>query len=399
MKNFLRNKKGKMTLSMILVLILCASMELTSIPRATATSGQPDLYGPLLNQWEYLTGSLGIEPANIDVNADKLTINVPYDFFVEAPYYSGYYVRFQLNWGDGTASTLTAYDSFYSIVEGEDIFNVTATHQWNTVGTKSVVATATYIRSSDNVIATVWSYPTRTMTLNYNPVLSDDDGNGQPLDGPYLFTDGTYLPIAPDALIVDIQYFFHIHLYHLAHSESDFLHGVLYEYSWGDGSSPTRIPVPLDGVPLSPPEAEMASHSWSSTGDHLVQVRAGWYPKDYPSDVNYDINEITQWTDINQVTVHINEPSVSCQLTVLAYNQYGLSGYVPLYIDGQNVGTTGYTYTVTGPSHQIYVESPIYQGGYHLFQYYYYDGSYNYNNPMTLSVTSDKTVTAYYYSY
>jgi hypothetical protein len=84
---------------------------------------------------------------------------------------------------------------------------------------------------------------------------------------------------------------------------------------------------------------------------------------------------------------------------VLAQNQYGYSGHVPLYIDGQYVGTTGYTYTVTSGNHQIYVASPLYDGHYHVFQYYYYDGIYNYNNPMTLSVTSAKTVTAYYHSY
>jgi len=88
------------------------------------------------------------------------------------------------------------------------------------------------------------------------------------------------------------------------------------------------------------------------------------------------------------------------KLTVLAYNQYGSPGYVPLYIDDVYVGTTGYTYTVTKGNHKIYVESPLYGGGYHVFYRYYYDGGYNYNNPITsLSVTQDKTVTAYYNSY
>jgi hypothetical protein len=87
------------------------------------------------------------------------------------------------------------------------------------------------------------------------------------------------------------------------------------------------------------------------------------------------------------------------QLTVPAYNQYGY-GTVPLYIDDQYVGTTGYTYTVTEGNHQIYVASPLYYGlSCHVFQCYYYDGNYDYNNPTTVSVTSDKTITAYYYSY
>jgi hypothetical protein len=67
----------------------------------------------------------------------------------------------------------------------------------------------------------------------------------------------------------------------------------------------------------------------------------------------------------------------------------------------QNVGTTPYTCQLTPGNYQICVEDPITDGFtyYHVFQYYYYDGTYNYNNPMTLSVTSDKTVTAYYYSW
>jgi hypothetical protein len=95
------------------------------------------------------------------------------------------------------------------------------------------------------------------------------------------------------------------------------------------------------------------------------------------------------------------EEPLQHSLTVLAYNQYGQPGSVPLYIDDVYVGTTGYAYTVTAGDHQIYVESPLTDGYtyYHEFQYYYYDGNYNYDNPMTLSVTEDKTVTAYYYSY
>ena len=86
------------------------------------------------------------------------------------------------------------------------------------------------------------------------------------------------------------------------------------------------------------------------------------------------------------------------QVTVYAYNQYGYQGYVPLYIDGQYKGTTPYTCTLSQGNHQIYVESPLYDGYYHVFQYYYY-GSYNYNNPMTVYVGSSMGIVAYYYSY
>jgi hypothetical protein len=86
-------------------------------------------------------------------------------------------------------------------------------------------------------------------------------------------------------------------------------------------------------------------------------------------------------------------------LTVYAYNQYNQPGYVPLYIDGDYVGTPGYSYNVLDGDREIAVESILYGGGYHVFQCYYYDGVYDTNNPTTLSITSDKTVIAYYYSY
>jgi hypothetical protein len=102
------------------------------------------------------------------------------------------------------------------------------------------------------------------------------------------------------------------------------------------------------------------------------------------------------------LTVYYNMTSPPPQehdLTMLAINNYGQPGNVPLYIDGYYVGTTGYTYTVSEGNHQIYVESPIYDGHYHVFACYYYNGIENYSNPMTLSVTEDKTVYACYYTY
>ncbi len=94
--------------------------------------------------------------------------------------------------------------------------------------------------------------------------------------------------------------------------------------------------------------------------------------------------------------VFVQEP---CDLTVNVLNQYSETGYVPLYIDDQYVGTTGYTYPVTAGNHKIYVESPFFGGSaYHFFQHYYYDSTYNYDNPMTIPINQDKTITAYYYS-
>lgn len=86
-------------------------------------------------------------------------------------------------------------------------------------------------------------------------------------------------------------------------------------------------------------------------------------------------------------------------LTMYSHNQDLVPSYVPLYIDYQYVGTTGYSYAVTDGNHEIYVESPVYDGYYSYFWYYQYDETYNYDNPMTLSVTSDITITAVYWTY
>lgn len=154
---------------------------------------------------------------------------------------------------------------------------------------------------------------------------------------------------------------------------------VRYQFDWGDDSTTTT------GW-YAPGTQASASHSWSSPGIYNVKVRA-----------QDSLNAWSGWSP--SLTVNIESPP-TYSLTVLAYNQYNQPGYVPLYIDGQYVGTTGYAYTVTAGDHQIYVESPLYNGyGYHFFQFYYYDGNYDYNNPTTLSVTSDKTIYAIYYSY
>jgi hypothetical protein len=154
-------------------------------------------------------------------------------------------------------------------------------------------------------------------------------------------------------------------------------HDVKYRFDWGDNSPYNETGWYSDG------EIASLNHSWSSAGAYNVRIQAqcpnsGW----------------SSWSSPH--TILIGE---TYQLTMLAINQYSQPGYVPLYIDSEYVGTTGYTYTVFEGNHLIGVESPLYSGGYHVFACYYYDGGYNYDNPMTLSVTEDKTVYACYYTY
>ena len=178
--------------------------------------------------------------------------------------------------------------------------------------------------------------------------------------------------------------------------------------------------IALDSVRVDPPVYHTLTVSSGSGGSTMPSPDAYQYAEGTPVAVtaNPDSGYVLDYWLLdgqnagsqNPITVTMDsdhtlqanfvEGTPPRELTVLAYNQYSEPGYVPLYIDEQYVGTTGYAYTVTSGNHQIYVESPLYDGyGYHEFQYYYYDGIYNYDNPMTLSVTSDKTVTAYYYSY
>lgn len=122
-----------------------------------------------------------------------------------------------------------------------------------------------------------------------------------------------------------------------------------------------------------------ASHSWSSAGQFRVRVKA-----------QCENGAWSSWSSPHTIVIG-NVPV----LTVNAFSfQYGELYGVPVWIDGGYVGTTPYSGYVSPGNHQIQVPNDLY---FAVFQYYYYDGIYNYNNPMTLSITSDKAVTAYYY--
>ena len=156
-------------------------------------------------------------------------------------------------------------------------------------------------------------------------------------------------------------------------------HNIKYRFDWGDGSPYTETGWYSNGA------TAYASHSWSSNGLYSVRVQARCSNGAWGS-----------WSNLH----YVNIGYLTAQLTVYAYNQYGYPGYVPLYIDGNYVGTTGYAYTVLLGNRQIYVESPLYDGySYHVFDHYVY-GGYSYSvNPLTILVTGATTLTAYYHTY
>lgn len=164
-----------------------------------------------------------------------------------------------------------------------------------------------------------------------------------------------------------------------ASSMDPYGHRVRYTFDWGDGSPQTVTGWYASGA------VAHASHSWNSEGVFNVKVKA-----------QCENGAWSSWSSPHTITIG-NLPT----LTVYAYNQYGYPVEAPVAIDGQWVGTTPYTCKVTTGNHQIEVPNMIhiYPIVIHMFSHYYYDGNYNYNNPITLSITSDKTVIVYYDSY
>jgi hypothetical protein len=161
-------------------------------------------------------------------------------------------------------------------------------------------------------------------------------------------------------------------LYEFSASSTDSQgHNIRYTFDWGDGTQN------VTGWYSSGATA-YASHSWSSTGPFNVKVKA-----------ECENGAWSIWS-----SPHTIEIGDIVTLTVNAYSfQVGVLNGVPILIDDEYVGTTPYSDYVSAGSHKIEVPGIVY---FFVFQYYYYDGIHNYNNPMTLSITSDKTVTAYY---
>ena len=173
--------------------------------------------------------------------------------------------------------------------------------------------------------------------------------------------------------------------------------------NWGNQLYPTFY---IDGDPFSTGNVRMTPDTYSFDVSDVYGYAFDHYYFDYGSsthsDWNREVNDLSIPCDCVLTVYYYSPypPPTTHDLTVLAIDNYGQPGYVPLYIDSQYVGTTGFTYAITEGTHSIYVESPIYNQGYtHIFAAYYYDGDYDYNNPTSISLTQDKTVTACYYTY
>ena len=140
-----------------------------------------------------------------------------------------------------------------------------------------------------------------------------------------------------------------------------------------------------------------------SQADHTIEISVpdGYVFLNYTysgGSSTYNPAELSVSSDITVTAYYAEDTDHS--LTILAYNQYMQQGYVQLWIDGDYVGTTGYSYTVEAGYHEIEVEEIIWDYPYiHTFDHYEYDSTTNYNNPITLPIIGDKTVIAYYNTY
>jgi len=366
-------KAGKRLLLVVLIVVLCASL-FPNVVFAETNHDYGFIEGPYLLRWEQIIASTpGLKMWNVDVERSKLYVGVPFVFCVAVWNYNPSKQGVRAVYISGGYGDILAADVRY---DGGWVKAYGSLH-WHNAGPYLVSAKVVFYDLATGKTTYVnESYPKMSVTVVSKPMMSDEEGDS-PLDGPWMMND---VPVPPSKLAMGVRYKFHCHLYHISYYVDDLRYGVKYQYNFGTG--PTyNITVPLDGKNV--PEIDETGYcTWNSTGNFLVKARAGWYVK--PNQ-----NNVIAWSDWDSFSVTV---SPAKQLTVHARSIYEIPLYVPLSIDGYWWGNTGSTYTVSSGSHQIYVQFPP---GYLKFEYYYYDGIYNYNNPMTLSITSSKTVIAY----
>ena len=124
----------------------------------------------------------------------------------------------------------------------------------------------------------------------------------------------------------------------------------------------------------------------SACFDASYSSARGDYSYKYDSRCDFNNDGYVNQGDYSYITSLIT-------LAVPAYDQCSSPVSANVYVDSKQIGTTGRTFGVPSGSHTIEVSVP--SGC--TFEYYTYDSTTDYNNPATVSVTSDMTVVAHYY--
>jgi len=138
-----------------------------------------------------------------------------------------------------------------------------------------------------------------------------------------------------------------------------------------------------------------ALHNDISVNDALDDASIECFNEDFgQSDLHNDFTAVWpgiggDWTEC-QLNVYGNGNMHLYQQSLTVNANPQLSADV--YIDGQKLGTTGNYFNVPSGSHVIQVSIPE---GY-AFKNFTWNGGYSTSNPMTLNVSSDMTVTAYF---
>jgi len=144
-------------------------------------------------------------------------------------------------------------------------------------------------------------------------------------------------------------------------------HRIRYIFDWADGTS-TTTGYYNSGVPVS------VSHTWSNNGVYGVKVYAQC-EDGCPSGLSVPY----------RVAIGANP-----WVTVDAWDDYGNSLPVNVYVDGQYAGTAPVSFMVGAGSHCITVDWQIYI--FVIFDHF----SDGYNNGDYRTITSNTTITAYY---
>jgi hypothetical protein len=107
----------------------------------------------------------------------------------------------------------------------------------------------------------------------------------------------------------------------------------------------------------------------------------------------------TQKASVNETEAYHEQTAPANWISVSAWDDtYQMPLYSGVWIDNQYVGGTDTYYRAPRGEHTVAVESYVYDpwAGWRSFNRFTHNENTNYNNPMTLTITKDTSITAHY---